>query len=536
MILNIFVNEFKGALPRGNLTERILKSLFLLLGAGLFVALEVYLFLALDAQFQEFSSYGSDDFLVLFLFLYFLLSSLATLPSAHRSLYRDIDEKILSPLPIPPDDVILGKGLYLYLRLALSSLLLATPILVAYGSSRSLDPSFYVLSAAYPFIVSFVGIGLTMALLPLYERVYSFLSGRYLLQLILGTLIAIALCFLYQYVLSLFLSVVQGSRLDQYVSASFLTGLHEVAAWLIPCSSIFSLMRGTGNLVSSLFFLLGSVFLMAFLGLYLLSFLYNRNKEALPGKEGKRKSGGRANKVLSLDKALLKKEFILLFRNGSYLFSFTSLLFMQPFLAYVVISSLSSLLYGNLAIFLDYFSELPNGITLLVLLLFASILTSGASDGITREGKGRLLLKTTPVSPLKATFYKLLIPVGVSVFSFLVTNIVLLFFGEIAWPLFFVSLVTGSLLIVSVASYGLLSDISSYSLTGKRGVYEFFPTIISILFPLFVAGLHFLLMFLKLPSYAVYLSEVGLALLLLLPLCYLPFRLKGLYLSMGATV
>ncbi len=538
MSLHIFINELKGILPKGSLLSRVLKSLLFLLVLACFLALEVYIYLALDAQLKEFSSYGSGDFLVLFLFLYFFLSVLSSLPLADRCLYRRRDEEILFPLPVSDDDVILGKGLYLYIRLVFSTLFLATPLLIAYGTTSDMMPQYYVLAIVYPFVVSFVSIGLLLALLPLYHRLARFMKGKFLLQLVLGVGVTVALCFLYRYVLELFLNIVQGSRLDALFSASFLAGLHEASPWFIPVSNYFALMSGTENVISNLLYLLGAILLMAFLGIYLLSYLYRSNKEPSTDEKKKRKEKKASLRVLSPFRALLKKEFILLFRNGNYLFSFSSLLFMQPFLCYVVISSLSRLLYSNLAIFLDFFSELPNGISLLLLLLFASLVSSGAADGIAREEKGRLFLKTSPLSPIKMTLAKLLLPVAVSLFSFYLSAIVLLASGEIGVPLFFVAFVSGTFLIVSVSSYGLLGDLAAHSYGGRgKGFLGALPALLSVLFPLMVALIHFSLMFFaRLPSAAIYGIEIAFSFLLLVPLPFVPRRLDRLYLQMEAGI
>ena len=538
MSLHIFINELKGLLPKGSLLSRVLKIVLLLVALACFLGLEVYIYLALDRQLKDFSSFGSGDFLLLFLFVYFFLSVLASLPLADRCLYRKLDEEILSPLPVSDDDVILGKGLYLYVRLVVSTLFLATPLLIAYGTTSNMMPQYYVLAVLYPFVVSFVAIGLLLALLPLYHRLARFMKGKFLLQLVLGAGVTVALCFLYQYVLELFLSIVQGSRLDSFFSASFLSGLHEAAPWFIPVSNYFALMSGGDKVISNLLYLLGAILLMAFLGIYLLTYLYRSNKEAIAEEKKKKREKKAALRVLSPFKALLKKEFILLFRNGSYLFSFSSLLFMQPFLSYVVIASLSKLLYSNLAIFLKYFSELPNGISLLLLLLFASLVSSGAADGITREEKGRLFLKTSPLSPFKMTLAKLLLPLGVSLFSFYLSAIVLVATGEIGVPLFFVALVSGTFLVASVSSYGLLGDLASYSARAKgKGFFGSLTAIVSIAFPLLIALVHFALMFYSgLPSLVIYLVEVAFSFLLLLPLPFVPRRLDRLYLEMEAGV
>ena len=73
MSLHIFINELKGLLPKGSLLSRVLKIVLLLVALACFLGLEVYIYLALDRQLKDFSSFGSGDFLALFLFVYFFL-------------------------------------------------------------------------------------------------------------------------------------------------------------------------------------------------------------------------------------------------------------------------------------------------------------------------------------------------------------------------------------------------------------------------------------------------------------------------------
>ncbi len=528
MILALLSEEVRsGWTQRG---WRLVLSLALkIVGGALFMLLAGYLFWGVDAKLRSFSDYGTYDFLVLYLFLATLASSLASLPGSYRALERPEDRLILSPLPISRDERILAKAAFFYLKLVVSLFLLSFPALLAYGIARGQTAIYYVFSALYPALASFASLGLLTMLLGPYGLLMDVMRRHKVVQFLLASVLVVGLCFLYREVLDLFLDLLAGSELDSYFSEPFLQSLHGASPYLFPAGSYLALLTGDGNLAGQLTLFLGVSLLFLVLGFYILSFLMGRLEK------GRKEKGVRNPRPARLPRSrmlsLLKKEWVLLFRDSSYLFSYTSLLIMQPFLAFLVIESLSGILQDGMGMFLAYFPELINGVLIFLVLLFASLISGASADGVSREGSGRILMKEIPVPPGEQLLAKLVVSTSVSLVSLLATSIVLLGFSLLPVHVFFSILGTGSLFIVSLNLLGALDDFRRLGEGGKGGVSLL--SLYSILLPVLLALLHFLMTFLAVAVPVLYLVEFLVPLLLTgALLLLLRWRLPTLFLRM----
>ena len=222
-------------------------------------------------------------------------------------------------------------------------------------------------------------------------------------------------------------------------------------------------------------------------------------------------------KVLSVSKALIKKEFIMLFKDNSYIFSYTGLLIMMPFLSFVVINSLNSIIYDNLRIYAVYFPELINGLNLVLILLFISVINANASLSVSREEKAIQIVKYLPIDPFKQMAIKLIAPISLSSASLLISEIVLISTSTINWYIFLVSLVLGLALIVFTNVFGILVDMHDKNSNIKYKL-SYLTSLISIVYPLFILVLHFLLSFVSCPVALIYILEILISGGLLAPL------------------
>ena len=502
MIVELLHKEYKeNFLSKTNptsLPKKIFKYLLKVIFIGLFIALEVYIFFALDKKLVLFSEHGSLDFLILFLIILLILSVFTSLNKARNVFYRRKDSEVLLHLPINNDEVIFSKILFTYLYSVLINFIISVPLLYSYGASRGVEeniyPSFYVLSTLYPFIVSIFSSGLTLILLPLYNKVYLYLKDRPLLQIIFGSILVICLCFIYQYILNLFINLINDAKFDSIISADFVNNLHNVTPYLFPVSGLVNAVAIKLNIFNNIAISLGvslGVILIGFIisSLSYTKFLKNEFSSVRKSKPHQIK------KLPSLTKNLLKKEFILIFRNSNYVFSYTSLLIMQPFLAFVVITSLNNLLYLNMEMFLIYFPELINGLNILLLLLFSSIISSAllfssiissaSLDSYSRESKNLLIIKYLPISPVKQSHIKLIIPLFFSSLSLLVTNISLISFNEISANCFLVATILGLLLQVALSYSGLYIDLIKLN-SDLKGNISYLSTLISVVLPVVI--------------------------------------------------
>ena len=502
--------------------KKILFSVIKLISAGLLVALEVFIFYSLDQKVSANSTSGTFDFLVLFLFITIFIAIIFTSLKARKILFNGLDKSILSPLPIDSGEVLFAKSLYLYIIQFNTNLLISSPILICYFVTRNYMPTFYVFGVVYSAIISLFGIGISLILSIVFEYCYRLLKLSDIAQFVFASILVVCLCFAYQIVLNLFLDALNTNEGTGMFSEALINLIHGVSAGLFPVYTILDPLIFGENLVGGICITIGMILASIFLGSILSSIAYshiNKDNSELFLKKKRNKN----NLVLSPFKALIKKEFALLFKDSSYTFSYTSLLIMAPFLSFVVISSLNGIIYQNLRYFSVYFPDLVNGLNICLILLFTSVINSSASQSISREGRSLEIVKYIPIDPIKQVIAKVLIPVVLSSVSLLLTLIVLIASGNIDYRAFLITLFAGLVLITVTTVFGLYFDMRDKS--SDEFKLSFINNLVSILFPFVILAIHFLVSLLRVDNYLIYVFEAATSLVLLIPLFIRPKKM-----------
>lgn len=497
--------------------EKYLLFFLKLIFIGLFVTLECFIFLSLDSKVEEYSPYGFFDFLVLILFVMFIVSVINALFVTRKLLFNNQDSTILLPLPISAGEIIYSKLFYLFFEQVLLNLVISTPLLICYGATRLFIPYFYVFSIIYPILISFVVIGISLTLVVPFQYLYNFLKKHDLIQFLFACVLIILLCFLYQYVLNIFLIALNDSSFGGVFSPQFVNNLHNFVLYLFPISSLLNGVINSENILSGICIYLGIVIIFLIIGVNLSSYFYNKMNKLDYYQVSNKRLKNKDIKILNLNRILLKKEITILFKDSSNIFSYTGLLILMPFLSFVVINSLNLIIYDSLRVFSVYFPELTNGLNLVLILLFISVINANASLSISREEKGIQIIKYLPISPIKQILIKLIVPISLSSFSLILTEIILVSTKTITWYVFLVSLIIGLSLIIFSNIFGILVDMYDRNANNKRKL-SYLNNLISICYPIFILIIHFILSFLKLNSYGIYFIEIGLTIVLMIPL------------------
>ncbi len=538
MLIELIRKEF---LARKDSSDKSVLSLvfsyllkFIILGG--FIALECFIALSLDKKINKYSSYGSYDFLVFFLFIAMVVGILHSTASARKVIFDSGDSEVILRLPISSTNVILSKIIYLYIKDILLELCIATPLLICFGVSHNMMARFFVLAILYPIFISLFSIGISLLLSVLYQYIYKKIKQSDLAQFIIAAILVIGLCFAYKFVLNMFLLALSDSSVGGVFSDSFINGIHDASKFFLPVRNITLIIVSKTNILQNIAILLGMMILSLSLGIVVSSLVYAKMLRSGNSREAKIYKKDKPFKVVSPSKALFKKEMDLLFKDGTNMFSYTSLLIMAPFLTYVVISSLSGVIFSDLKFYATYFPELVSAIDLALILLFAGIINSSASLSMSREGKCIQIVKYSPIPLSKQIICKLAIPVIFSEGSFIITLIVLIATSVVKWPVILASFIIGSLMILWNNAFGLYADMHDHSSSkAKLGVWN---NLVPIILPLVLLASHFLFTtYTTLDVLYVYLIECGFVLL-----CFLPFfvgigkRYKKAFLNMEVRI
>ena len=274
------------------------------------------------------------------------------------------------------------------------SILFIYPLFIAYGINYSMTLKFYYLALFYPLLSFFFEMGVALFLIYPFWLLKNYFNNHIILRFLLMILLLGIGCYFYAKVLNLFIEMIAGGNIHNLFTQTMMDKLIGFRKYEIPINFLTDIF--IQNRYVSLLPYLGISFGIFILGLSItiFTFSYVRNISI----SNKRKHRMKEYKKISIKKALIKKEVILLTKNQNYTLSFTGLLVIQPFLAYLVIKALNTIFTSG--IFAYYISVVPSFIPLLdilILMLFTVIISQGANQYIQMEKKTIKVMKTIPV-------------------------------------------------------------------------------------------------------------------------------------------
>lgn len=522
MIVELIRKEFvKG---RSNIHSRkitkFLKLLLKLILLGAFIALECFIFVSLDKKISQYSTYGTFDFLVFFLFIMFVIGLFSAALNGRKVIFSKDDRNILIPLPLTNETVVLAKIIYIYLKNALLTLVLTTPLLISFGAIRGQIPYYFIFSCLYPFIMAVAQIAVGLLFIALIEIIYKFIKKHDFIQLLLASILVIGLCYAYKFVLEMFLDALNDSSVGGVFSPEFVNFLHQNTKFMIPVINILDPLINSFNIVSNISTFVGASILTLVVSFFVVTYFYNlfnRRQVDVRSSHGTHKN----IKLVTPFKALLKKEMDLLFKDSGLTFSYTALLIMCPFLSFSVISALETIVYENLTFYTVYFPEIVNGLNITLILLFASIINSSAALSISREGKALQIVKYIPVHAYKQVLAKIIIPMMLSIISLIITEVVLITTGAISFVAFITSMVIGIIIIVAMNILGVIFDM--HDKTPSKHKLSYLVRLISLGYPAVLFVIHFFLSLIKFEGIWLYVIEIGIT-VIFIALCFINIR------------
>lgn len=497
MLISLLTKEFNLSLDKSVSTAyKIFSWVVKILLLVAEIALACFMVKTLDTKITDYSPvYGSLDFLVILLFMLFCVFTLYGLLKLRKSLYDRRDTYILSTLPVYDDKIVITKMLRCYASMSLDALFLCMPILITYGSTRSMNAIYYIFSFFYPFLVSLAAISVDLLLVSFHEIVYRFLKNKEILQFILASILMVGLCYLYKIFVELFLNCLSDSSIGNVFSDGFITMAHRLGKYLFPVANVIYPIFTGENALSYAIILIGFVLLLSFFGYIIATYCYGRlsKTDSISFNALSKK----AERIRSVDAALIRKEINLIFRDSSSIFSYTSLLIMMPFLSYVVISSFNSIVFSNLSTIAALYPHLDDSIILCLIILFISTVNSSNSM-LSKEKANIVTIKTLPISPVRMILIKAIVPLCLSLISLFASAITLLATGCISLELFLSSLAFGALYVVGTTFLGL--EIEMRDREGKKtklsGLYYY----ICLLLPVLLLAFDLTVDFLRLSS------------------------------------
>lgn len=479
-MLNLLAKDFKLLFGKDtSLSKRIISVLVTILFVGAFVGIEVFLYTTILQKIGN-TKNAPMAFTCLFLFVISIVIIVSSLVSANKLFFNEKDIEQLSVHPVDEMSIIFSKLIFLFLTHYAISFVTSFPLFVSYGVIYEKTMMFYYLGVIYPVFTFFFEVGVALIFVYPFWVLKNYLNKHIIIRFIVIAVVLFAFCFVYTYVLNLFIEIVVGGSFNSILAQ--VPKLVEFQKWEFPTNFIVQALFNDQKRYLFPFIAIGIGVFMFGCTIAIFAFNYVRNISI--SKNNKQRV--KPLKLSNITVALIKKEFKMLTKNSDYSFSFLGLLVVQPLLAFLVIKAINTIF--TTGVFAYYISAVPNFLPLLdvlILMFFTVIINQGACTYIQMEKRTIKVMKTIPVSFKKQLLIKVSIPFILSFGSFFITIMVLVISGVISFITFiFAFLLVGILLLI----FEIVSLKEELSIRNHKPRSNFLSNLYSYLIPIIYFG------------------------------------------------
>lgn len=388
-ILTLLRLEFKSRY--GNVSPSSGKSWMKGIISLVFYAALVYLvFTGATVIFRMFDKAGMAFEALVILFTAIFIFLLTTgVSSTIKVLYFKGDNVILMRFPVTGSQVFISKTLFLFISQMILAATIVIPFTLAYGSVVQVDPFFYyMVPVAVIFLVLIPFFLSNIFAIPIMQLTNKIRNKFALIIVLLSLMMAL----MFTVYMMLFERIVEFMN-DSYFSvfsAEVVVIIKKITAYFIP-TKYFADILYHKNLYAALPILImltgvslaGMVWVIA--KLYQTTLIKNVEIESSAFLHKT------TNKKKSIFRTLLNKEFIQVFRSVNYSFQYFVLACSMPVMVYYCNSIAQKIGKNSIG------EQINVGMTILVMLIFAAVVTSFSATSVTREGNNFYQTKTMPV-------------------------------------------------------------------------------------------------------------------------------------------
>ncbi len=336
-----------------------------------------------------------------------------TLERMRTTLANPADREIFLRLPVKKETIFFAKLLTLMITNHMSAVFMILPVNVIFYIVLRPEPLFWLLTFLVWLLMPLVSFLIAAVLIVPYIKVIDFMKNKYVLLFIILSAALIGAFSIY----AEFLAVVQGlfetgtiKFLFNADFVDFLSGLLEktypavsfariALSEGVGSSWIIVLAVGTASLVFT-YFITKRLYYVT---------LYKNTERRKVQKRPRRKA--RSTKF----SALLGKEFISVFREPKYMFSYFAISAAMPVMVYSCYTLFETLILNALGF------RVPFSLALITILMFNILTNTFCSTNITRDGETTLKVKVLPVKAAQVMLAKVIFCCIVSMLSITVS-------------------------------------------------------------------------------------------------------------------
>lgn len=365
----------------------------------------------------------------------------------HKTIFSNNDKILLAYMPIKKWQIYIGKMLYCLVQLYITNAILTLPTLVLFGLSFDFTLSFYLMILPVTIIIPLLPFGLAALLSIPFMFLRNWLKNKPILNLALSIVITIVAFYVYNRIIFNAARVIlleDGTRGNIIADAAYLF-LHKAipGTWIAYTLAFENFTYGICLFIGSSIV----IFILSIMvGCLSYESIFNR---ALIEKDVSKtiKTQVKQRKPFF---AYFVSELKFLFRSTLYSYTYFGMAIAMPVMVYFCNKFILDFAVDSLGPGIIF------GTTLLVVLIFVSIICSPTASFISREGDNFYILKTNPNGIKIPLFAKSLVGVLVSSVSLLISLSACMISGLLSFAQAFIILGVAIIFVFGLVALGIL--------------------------------------------------------------------------------
>lgn len=349
--------------------------------------------------------------------------SIICLEQIRKTISIGKDRVVLLRLPVKHQTIFLSKLTVLLLWNYLISLLFIFPISLLFYLAIDISVTYWLWTFIVWLVMPLVSFLIACILIIPYILVVDFIKKRYFLVFVSFSSILILGFLLYSKLLNVVQVLLETGAIKFIFNEGFTRMLQKFLKYGYPANAFASLVMGI-NVRNSLLIILGFA-IISVLGIFFVTkelfyvSLYRTDRRIVY----KNKITFKENNALV---TLMKKEFINVFRDSKYVFSYFSIAAAMPVMVYCCFKLLRSLIIHTIGLNLTY------PLALLVLLVFGVLTNTFCATNVSRDKLAMISTKTYPVKASKLMLSKVLFCSIISLLSVFISVAVLVWLTSLS--------------------------------------------------------------------------------------------------------
>lgn len=339
-----------------------------------------------------------------------------------KSVFLFKQKEIMAYLPVSKKEIYIAKLCACFIKTAILNVAITLPSLIMFGIINKMATPFYFIAFAVTLLMTFLPFGFAGIVAIPFVYICNFLKNKLIIRLFAIVLLMLAAFYVYMQVIFELANIWLLKNSD---SADIIYTIVEFCKKsFLPSSWASSIILQNNAKLSILYLLLGSVFICGIL-LLVGTFTYTTVFEITLIEKNLAKVIVTKTKAKSVFSAYFNFEIKDLFRRSDLLFTYVGMAIIMPFMVYFCDKFIVRFAVEKLG------STIVIGVTMLVVLIFVSIICSPSASLISKEGDGFWILKTNPNGIAVPMMAKALVTVCFSGSSLLITVATVCFSGII---------------------------------------------------------------------------------------------------------